>query len=1163
MPTKLDELFFEITVKKGAGADQAIAQFSGQLKATDKKATQAASSVKGYSKATEKAGKTSSRTATAIKRLVIAMGGLLILRKVVTAMTRFETSIAEIGTIAQGGAKQVKELEKGVLALAKTLPQSAEELGAGAYELLSAGVTDTADIFAVLEVSAKAAVAGLTNTAVAVDAITTIMNAFGFAASEAGRIADVLFRTVDQGKVRFEELASQIGGAATTAALAGVTFEELAAGVSTLTIRGTFAAEAITSLNRLFLTLTSQTTTQEAAFKRLGIEFSVAAVKEKGFAFVLSEVNKLTAGQIEALSDLFPNIRAARAAFVLAGDAADEYARQLERAKNSTGATEVAFQIMNKTADNQAKILRNNVIVTFQEIGQSVLPGVAKAFGFLSDVINRFVTAIKFIGVEFAVIEKLDDVVAQSIKTAFTKAFDFMVFHVQGVIDLATRGIAGLANLAKNVPGLAQISRGALAAAEGLQSQFRILTNLSGVALINAEKKLEEEKKALAFVREAADEERQTILRESKFVRLRLERNEAEKAAAAERQIIARLTEEQLERRLELEQQLARQVSAVTLSSAEKQIEIIKKLKEEYIAEFGELSEGIAEQFLKIEEAAEKAFSREKAETLAREFITGLTSTLADLEREFQPIELELASVDRRTEEGRARAVELEAQLSDKIRQQVVIYESVVRLVQERLEAEETTTEEAEALKRVLLQIVRSLISAKEKARGLKGELEGSADATNEMWQNLQKSVHLLNTAVTGALELADALGLVDEKTKEVLQGLQQAAVGGATLAAGIATGNAAAIVGGALGLAGGITKALGGILGGDDEAKRIQVENTEALRQLRRSLAATARAFLSGITGIEFDRLRGAERALGQVVGPGLFTGTGSGGFKRGQVNLEDLDPGIADQVRDIINAAKELGIVFKDETKPTFDELRKAMGAINGAAANLSNSFRDFEGRMKALSLEFELFDIDNPQEQLERLFVLFKQMTRLPDDLKRRLAAIDLSTVEGRRELEKLIQELFLRITQGKLPTGALGELTLDEILSLIGDLERLIDDIDLQTGTTQDVRRSIQITEIQAGQLLAFQSTLVFRAEERNIILAHILTAITGETPIAPPTIPAEVGTAGGTTFNITVGPNEFTLGNATIEADASEFVEEIAEQLGEKFKDLDALLGGQP
>jgi TP901 family phage tail tape measure protein len=101
-------------------------------------------------------------------------------------------------------------------------------LAKGLYDILSASIPAEKALY-VLSVSAKAARAGLTDTGVAADAITTILNAYGLSAEKAGDVSDWLFSVVKKGKLTFAELAPSIGMVATTASSAGVDLNELGA----------------------------------------------------------------------------------------------------------------------------------------------------------------------------------------------------------------------------------------------------------------------------------------------------------------------------------------------------------------------------------------------------------------------------------------------------------------------------------------------------------------------------------------------------------------------------------------------------------------------------------------------------------------------------------------------------------------------------------------------------------------------------------------------------------------------------------------------------------------------------------------------------------------------------------------------------------------------
>jgi len=62
------------------------------------------------------------------------------------------------------------------------------------------------DATEILEQGMKAAAAGATDLVSAVDMTTTVLNAYGMAASEASRINDLLFTTVRYGKLRMKNL---------------------------------------------------------------------------------------------------------------------------------------------------------------------------------------------------------------------------------------------------------------------------------------------------------------------------------------------------------------------------------------------------------------------------------------------------------------------------------------------------------------------------------------------------------------------------------------------------------------------------------------------------------------------------------------------------------------------------------------------------------------------------------------------------------------------------------------------------------------------------------------------------------------------------------------------------------------------------------------------
>src|SRR5687768_16316567 len=121
--------------------------------------------------------------------------------------------------------------------------QSTEAL----YEALSSGVPKE-NAIDFLRVASTAAIAGLSETGIAVDALTTITAAYGLQTSEAKNVADAMFRAVDVGKFQFGDLAKAIGPAAQQASNLGISYQELLAATSTLSVTSGGVSNAVTQI---------------------------------------------------------------------------------------------------------------------------------------------------------------------------------------------------------------------------------------------------------------------------------------------------------------------------------------------------------------------------------------------------------------------------------------------------------------------------------------------------------------------------------------------------------------------------------------------------------------------------------------------------------------------------------------------------------------------------------------------------------------------------------------------------------------------------------------------------------------------------------------------------------------------------------------------------
>lgn len=305
----------------------------------------------------------------------------------------FELALAKVQTIA-GEDFNIPKIGNEIKKLSQEVPQDVVTLTKGLGDIIGSGIKESSDALNVLEISAKAAVAGLTETATASRGIVFVLNAYGKSAKEAAGISDILFKTVDEGVITFEELAANIGDVAGPAAQAGIEFGEIGAAIAFLTKQGISASESVTALRNLITRIIDPSDQAKQAAKELGLELSLTGVKAAGgFTKFIEQVKEVTKGDIVQIQKIFPEERAFRAASRLAGEVGAEFQRMagiFTDTAATAGATEKAFQTINDTADQQFKLLKNNLSVAVLELGGNILNGLLPALKSLNDFLaNR------------------------------------------------------------------------------------------------------------------------------------------------------------------------------------------------------------------------------------------------------------------------------------------------------------------------------------------------------------------------------------------------------------------------------------------------------------------------------------------------------------------------------------------------------------------------------------------------------------------------------------------------------------------------------------------------------------------------------------------------------------------------------------------------------
>ncbi|NCC53399.1 MAG: phage tail tape measure protein, partial [Spartobacteria bacterium] len=226
-----------------------------------------------------------------------------------------------------------KEMRTEVRNLSMELGVAKDKISSGLYQALSAGVPED-NVFKFLETASKVAVADGSDVAVAVDGITTVLNAFKIEADNTGKVADLMFQTVSNGKTTFSDLASNLSTVAPLAASTGIGIEQILAATATLTKQGTPTAQAMTQIRESIRALNNN----------LGDGWS----KTRTFQEAVQELARKANGSQTELSKIVGSVEALVGVLGLTGENATAAKEDLEDLEKASGALDTAYEKVDK-----------------------------------------------------------------------------------------------------------------------------------------------------------------------------------------------------------------------------------------------------------------------------------------------------------------------------------------------------------------------------------------------------------------------------------------------------------------------------------------------------------------------------------------------------------------------------------------------------------------------------------------------------------------------------------------------------------------------------------------------------------------------------------------------------------------------------------------------
>jgi TP901 family phage tail tape measure protein len=251
---------------------------------------------------------------------------------------------------------------------------STVDLLKASYDVASSGFANAADATEVLKAAALGATGGFSNINTVADATTSVLNAYGLAASNATKLVDGFIQTQNDGKIIIGQYAQEIGRVAPIAAAAGVSIKELNAAVSVATAQGVPVGSTFAGLRQAISSILKPTSEATELAGALGLAFNAQALKAKGLGQFLKDIEEKTGGAADALTKLFGSVEAVAAVQPLLNDGLVKFNNNLDSQTSKSGQAADAADKASNTLSGSVKRLQNSLSDLVTSTNESLQP---------------------------------------------------------------------------------------------------------------------------------------------------------------------------------------------------------------------------------------------------------------------------------------------------------------------------------------------------------------------------------------------------------------------------------------------------------------------------------------------------------------------------------------------------------------------------------------------------------------------------------------------------------------------------------------------------------------------------------------------------------------------------------------------------------------------
>ena len=306
----------------------------------------------------------------------------------------FQKNLADIQGLLTENSDATAKYQDELLDLGSAMGVSSNEMSTGSYQVISS-IGQTGEEVGFLNEAIKLSVTALGSTTQAVDILSIAYQNYKNEISDVNKIAGYLNTIVTNGRTTLDQLSGTLGAVLGVAPKLGVGLDQVSAAMALLT-RSLPTPVAATALKSLFNALIKQS----GEFAKQGIDI-VKVIGEQGLGGALKLLKENLGGDIVALREAIPDMKAFSAVMSLGGENLKEYNSLLGLTRTQVDDFDRLYQEKTGTMDAATKRLKASFESLQITIGDEFLPVLTKFANQASEGIkslNEFTRSLGGIG---------------------------------------------------------------------------------------------------------------------------------------------------------------------------------------------------------------------------------------------------------------------------------------------------------------------------------------------------------------------------------------------------------------------------------------------------------------------------------------------------------------------------------------------------------------------------------------------------------------------------------------------------------------------------------------------------------------------------------------------------------------------------------------------